>query len=118
MPSSLPFTLLAAWVLFFAFVICHQNYSEYVQGKVGSALGISTALAVVVGIALLIYYFVQVSWYWPPILLFGGMLLGIIVFNVLEGMLGKRIMMLLSFIGWPVMAFFVLSIVRTLTQLA
>lgn len=114
MPSSLPFMLLAFWALFFAFVVCHQNYSEHVQGKLGNALGFSTALAVLVGIALLIYYFVQVSWYWPLILLLGGMLLGIITFNILERMLGKPNMILVSFIGWPVMAFFVFSAMRDL----
>jgi hypothetical protein len=68
------------------------------------ALNISVLLGVITGIGLLIYYFIQVAWYWPLLLFLGGSLAGGILFGLLDKALGSLSMSIASFAGWPASA--------------
>ena len=78
------------------------------------ALQASVILSCLVGLGLLVYYFIQVSWYWPLMLFVGGSLVGGLFFGLLDGMIGTLGMSLLSFIGWPASAVWAFFIIRGL----
>jgi hypothetical protein len=118
MLSSLPIQLLIAWVLFFGFVNTHQRHARNFQGASQGfllCLNASVILGSLVGLGLLIYYFIQVSWYWPLVLFAVGSLIGGLFFGFLDIKIGTLGISLVSFIGWPasaVWAFFIIKGLR------
>jgi hypothetical protein len=117
MTASMPWPLILAWVGFFGFLNTHQRHASNFQGSsqvFHLALNISVLLGCVVGLGLLIYYFVQVAWYWPIILFLIGSLVGGLLFGLLDAIAGRLIISLLAFIGWPVCAIWFVLIVRGL----
>ena len=66
MGNSLPISLIAAWVIFFGFVNTHQRHAMNFRGASQGyhhALQASVLLGSLVGLGLLVYYFMQVAWY-------------------------------------------------------
>ena len=108
MPISMPFTLVIAWVLFFGFINTHERHANSFKGESQnylSALHASVLLGTLVGLGLLIYYFIHVTWYWPFILFFLGGLIGGILFGTLDAKINPLILSVAGFIAWPIAAF-------------
>ena len=117
MPESMPLSLVAAWVLFFGFVNTHQRHAMNFRGASQGyllALQASLLLGTLVGIGLLIYYFVQVAWYWPIALFAVGSLIGGLLFGALDAKLGQLGMSMLAFLGWPASALWGFFVVQGL----
>jgi hypothetical protein len=116
MQASLPISLIIAWCVFLGFLQVHsQHYSKF-KGTSQSflqALSISLFLGVPIGFGLLIYYFVQVAWYWPLVLLFIS-LIGAIFFGIIEAAIGSLTVSLIGFVGWPAAAVWLFFIIRGL----
>lgn len=117
MGSSIPLPLMISWVLFFGFVNTHQRHAMRFQGASQGyllALYASVTLGSLVGLGLLVYYFIQVSWYWPLVLFVGGSLVGGLFFGFLDVKIGMLEMSLVSFIGWPISVIWAFFIIRGL----
>ena len=117
MPSSLPIDLIAAWVLIFGSVSTHQRHASNFRGASQSFAGVlqaSTLIGTLAGLGLLIYYFFQVSWYWPLVLFALGGLLGGIVFGLLDVKISQPAMSILAFLSWPVGALWAFFIIRAI----
>ncbi len=117
MPSSLPLELIAAWVLFFGSVSTHQRHASNFRGAsqgFATALRASALIGTLVGLALLVYYFFQVNWYWPIVLFAVGSILGGIVFGLLDAKIAQPAMSLLAFLCWPAGALWALLIIRAI----
>lgn len=71
-------------------------------------------LGTLIGLCLIIYYCIQVAWYWPIVLFLIGGLIASIVFVFLLHTLGTLTMSLLAFIGWPAAAAWAFFIIRGL----
>ncbi len=135
MPNQFPLNLLMAWVLFYIFLITHVMHQHpYSRGSsecfyIISSLSILSASISYWG--LLIYYYTQVTWYWPFVLFIGGRILGNLILrtflnicNALQGIIlkdddkvlsiGLIVLIVLSFIGWPASALWVYSIISSL----
>lgn len=107
MSASLPLTLLAAFSLLVGFVNSQQRH---IQGFRGSSPGVrqllmlSTILGSICGAALLVFYFMQVAWYWPVLLFVAAAVVGGIVFGILDRVIGAAAVSMAGFIGWPAAA--------------
>lgn len=117
MPSSLPISLLVSWIIYFGFVNTHQRLSTRFKGASRgflALLNLSVILGVIVGLALLGYYFMQVSWYWPIVLFVGGSVIGGLLFGLLDALLGQLTMAFLGFVGWPAAAVWAFIVIHGL----
>lgn len=117
MTDSLPLSLVISWITFFGFVNTHQRHARDFRGASQAyllALYISVIIGSLVGLGLLVYYFIQVSWYWPLVLFVGGSLVGGFFFGFLDAKIGLLGMSLVSFIGWPASAIWAFFIIRGL----
>lgn len=117
MPTSLPFSLLVAWVVYFGFVNTHQRHAARFKGASQGALALlnlSVIAGSIVGLVLLGYYFTQVSWYWPVVLFVAGSVIGGLLFGLLDARLGQLTMTFAGFLGWPAAAVWAFFIIRGL----
>lgn len=117
MPTSMPFDLILAWVVFFGLVNTHQRHAFNFQGgSQGYLLALHASLLIgsLVGIGLMGYYFSQVAWYWPVVLFAFGSLVAGILFGLLDAMTGRLAMSIFAFIGWPASAFWAFLIIQGL----
>ena len=117
MPTSIPLVLIIAWVVFFGFVNTHQRHAMHFRGESQGyllALQASVLLGSVAGLGLLVYYFMQVAWYWPIVLFAVGSLVGGLLFGLLDVKLGQLGLSMLAFIGWPASAVWAFFIIRGL----
>jgi hypothetical protein len=117
MSASMPWSLLIAWILFSGFSNTHQRHAANFQGSSQGfhlALNISVLLSLVVGLGLLIYYFIQVAWYWPIALAALGAIIGGLTFGLLDVKLGRLTVSVLSFLGWPAAAAWALFLIHGL----
>jgi hypothetical protein len=115
MTASLPWSLLIAWSLFFGFINTHQRHAMRFRGaseRYLLALQVSVLFGCLIGLALLIFYFTRVAWYWPFLLFLAGTILGGISFGVLDAKLGTRTMTMLAWIGWPAAAIWTFVAIR------
>jgi len=119
MSASLPFSLMVAWIMFFGFINTHQRHAQHFQGASRSyefALYISVALGCLIGLGLLVFYFIRVAWYWPIVLFVIGSAIGGLLFGLLDAIVGELVMSILAFVGWPAMAAWAYFIIRGLSQ--
>ncbi len=68
MAESIPISLIIAWIIFFGFLNTHQRHAKDFRGSSQNyllTLNASVLLGRLVTIGLLVYYFMQVAWYWP-----------------------------------------------------
>ncbi len=115
--TSLPLSLLFAWCLYFGFVNTHQRHASAFKGAsqgFHAALNLSVILGSITGLALLVYYFMQVAWYWPILLFIGGSLIAGLIFGVLDKIVGQPAMSLLGFLAWPAAAIWAFFIIHGL----
>ncbi|PWW47763.1 hypothetical protein [Melaminivora alkalimesophila] len=118
MPESLPLSLLVAWVLYFGFLNTHQRHSSRFQGAsqaFNAALNLSVILGVLAGLALLVYYFIRVAWYWPFLLFVAGSVIAGLLFGVLDRKVSQPALSLLGFLAWPAAAIWAFLIIRGLS---
>lgn len=116
MSASLPWHLLIAWILFIGFVNSHQRHAEHFKGSSSVfllQLNVSALAGTLAGIGILVYYFVQVAWYWPIILLAAGMILAGLLFGLLDRLIGSLTVSITAF-TWPAVAIWIVYIIRTL----
>jgi hypothetical protein len=117
MLAEMPWSLLAAWTVFFGCVNTHQRHASHFGGRspgYAFALYISVLVGSAAGLGLLVFYFVKVSWYWPFLLFAFGSVLGGILFGILDGFVGPLAMNILAWIGWPAAAIWAFFIIRAL----
>jgi hypothetical protein len=117
MADSLPLSLILAWVLFTGFVGTHRRHLSQFRGvsqNFRQVLVLSSTLGWLVGLSLLAYYYVQVTWFWPFVLAALGLILGGIGFGLLEGLLSVFSLSIIGFFGWPLSAWWALSIISEL----
>ena len=113
----MPFPLFIAWVLLFGFVNTHQRHASNFRGasqRYLLALQTSVLLGSLVGLGLLIYYFIQVAWFWPILLFAFSSLLGGLVFGVLDAKIGTFYLSIVGFAAWPASAFWAFHAIRGL----
>lgn len=116
--NSMPLSLIISWSLFFNFINTHQRHADRYQGASQAyffALQVSFVIGCFVGLGLLIYYFMQVSWYWPLVLFLLGTISGVL-FGFLEVKIGIVGLSLFSFIGWPASAIWTFLIIKDLAN--
>ncbi len=114
MADPLPLSLISAFILFFGFLNTHQRHAARFQGASQvylMGLNVSMLAGSVVGIGLLIYYGMQTSWYWPIGLFLIGSLTGGLLFGWLDVIFGLLGMSMAAFLGWPISAYFMYSII-------
>jgi len=117
MDSSIHLSLIISWVLFFSFVNITQRHTKYFEDRSRYYFlffNVSAILSSLVGLGLLAYCLIHVSWYWPIVIFVGGSLLGGFFFGFLDVKIGLPTMSLVSFIGWPASAIWVFFILRDL----
>jgi hypothetical protein len=117
MPTSLPIELLLAFVLVFGFVSSHQRHTARFNGSSPTfqmALMASTVIGVLVGLGLLVLYFVHVAWYWPLVLFVTGTVLGGILFGILDKTIGQLPLTLIGFVAWPISAVWAFLAIRSI----
>ena len=112
----MPWSLILVWAMFFGFVNTHQRQLRDFRGTQGFHLILlaSFSLGCVIGLALLIFYFTRVAWYWPLLLFVVGSLVGGIVFGLLDAAIGTLTVSLIAFAGWPASAIWLFYIIRGL----
>lgn len=108
MATSMPLTLIIAWVIFSGSVNTHLRHSMRFHGTSQvylSALQFSVYLGCLVGVGLLGYYFTQVEWYYPIVLfLVGWLLVAPLLFSLLDATIGILGTSTIAFISWPLSA--------------
>jgi len=117
MDSSKPLLLIISWVLFFSFVNitqCHAKHFESRSRYYFLFFNVSVILSSLVGLGLLVYCLIHLSWYWPIAIFVGGCIVGGFFFDFLDGKIGLLTTSLVSFIGWPSSAIWVFFIIRDL----
>lgn len=115
MSSSMPYSLIIAWVIFFGLVNTHQRHAMNYRGESQSylhALKTSVLFGRLVNLGLLGYYFMLAEWYWPVALFVIGSLIGGFLFGFLDAAIGQFTMSLLAFIGWPASAIWAFLIIH------
>ena len=121
MAESIPISLIIAWIIFFGFLNTHQRHAKDFRGSSQNyllTLNASVLLGRLVTIGLLVYYFMQVAWYWPIALFIFGSIAAGLLFSLLDVTIGQLVMSVLAFIGWPaaaVWAFFIISDIKGLS---
>jgi len=131
MPNELPLNLLISWALFFAFFNVHMKHSSNFQGasqKMEVALMLSTLLGSLTFFGLLIYYFLNVSWYWPFVIFIFGGFVGVTVTKIFlsicnaiqevilndnedDPSIGFLALTFISFLGWPLSSYWVFTVI-------
>lgn len=113
----MPLELILAWVSLFGFINTHQRHARQFRGESQAyllALQASVLLGSLVGLGFLVYYFVQVAWYWPVALFVAGSLISGLAFGALDMKVGQLGMSMLAFAGWPASAIWAFFIIRNL----
>ena len=117
MDSSTHLLLIISWVLFFSFVNITQRNTKHYEHRSRYFflfLNVSAILSSLVGLGLLAYCLIHISWCWPIVLFVVGSLVGGFFFGYLDVKIGLLTMSLVSFIGWPASAIWVFFIIRDL----
>jgi len=119
MDDSMSVSLVAAWVTFFGFVNTHQRHAKNFRGASQSfllSLHISVALGSLIGLGLLVYYFMQVAWYFPFALFAIGSVVGGVLFGLLDALIGQFAISMLAFVGWPAGAAWVFQSIHSINN--
>jgi hypothetical protein len=115
MDSLIPLSLIISWILFFSFVNitqCHAKHFEDRSRYYFLFLNVSAIFSSLVGLGLLAYCLIHLSWCWPIVIFVGGSMVGGFFFDFLDGKIGLPTTSLVSFIGWPSSAIWVFFIIR------
>ena len=108
-------TLAFAWCLLAAFLFAQQSEIHRFKGASQVylfALNVSAILGLLASIALFVYGFFQLAWYWPLALLVTSVLTSAIFVEVGEKIVSRFVLAVIAFIGWPLSAFWVLQLLR------
>ena len=117
MDSSILLLLITSWILFFCFVNitqCHVKHFEHRSRYYFLFLNVSAIFSSLVGLGLLFYCLIHLSWYWPIVIFVGGWMVSGFFFDFLDRKIGLLTTSLVSFIGWPSSAIWVFFIIRDL----
>jgi hypothetical protein len=117
MPNAMPISLILAWAVFFGLVNTHQRHARRLLGTsaiYSSAVRFSSVFGSLAGAGLLIYYFMQVAWYWPLLLFVIGSSIGGLFFSWLDKTIGGPGVSFFAFFGWPITAALTFLLIRAL----
>jgi hypothetical protein len=117
MDSSIPLSLIISLILFFCFINITQRHAKHFEDRSRYYFlffNVSAILCSLVGLGLLAYCLIHVSWHWPVVIFVGGSLAGGFLFGSLDVKIGLLTMSLVSFIGWPASAVWAFIIIRDL----
>jgi hypothetical protein len=117
MLNTMPISLILAWAVFFGLVNTHQRHARRLLGtsaRYSAAVRLSSVFGSLVGAGLLIYYFMQVAWYWPLLLFVIGSSIGGLFFSWLDKRIGGPGVSFFAFFGWPISAAWAFLIIRVL----
>jgi hypothetical protein len=120
MDSSIPLSLIISWILFFSFINITQRHAKHFEDRSRYYFlffNVSAILCSLVGLGLLVYCLIHLSWCWPIVIFVGGSMVGGFFFGFFDVKIGLLTMSLVSFIGWPVSAIWVFFIIRDLHPL-
>lgn len=119
MPALMPFTLFVSWTLFIGCVSSHQRHAADFGGASAVfhlVLLLSTMAGFATGLGLLIYYCTQSTWYWPLLLFLGSSIAAGLIFALLDALLGRLLVIMVSFICWPICAYWSYCVIASLAQ--
>jgi hypothetical protein len=117
MDGSVPLSLIISLILFFSFINITQRHAKHFEDRSRYYFlffNVSAILCSLVGLGLLVYCLIHLSWYWPIVIFVGGSLAGGFLFGSLDVKIGLFTMSLVSFIGWPASAIWAFIIIRDL----
>ena len=120
MPSQFPLQLMLAWVSFFCCGVGHFYHEQELRNNTSEptmllrAVEISQLLWLIVGVAILIYYFIVTHWYWSLVLAFGGSILGALAAGMLFSTVGEEWVSTRGFIAWPILATYAVLTIHNL----
>lgn len=110
MPTSLSLQLLFGWIMFLGCVTAQAAYERRIlashvdeSARILKAIQISNGLALLIGLAVLVFYFLKVAWFWPIVLLIGGAVAGNVVRRLFSWGMGERRFCKYAF-AWPIFA--------------
>lgn len=110
MPQQFPLALLFAWVFFFSCGVGQFHHEQAIRRQdpipmsLLRALEVSQLLWLITAIGILLYYFVEARWYWPPTLAIAGSMLGALIAGLLFGILNEAWVSKAGFLIWPLSA--------------
>ncbi len=113
--QMLSWSSIAAYCVFGIFVFYQQLHVKNFNGAsqiLPLALNISAFAGMLTGIAYLAYYGWVVTW-WAPIVIFCFGLFALILGFLLERLVGRLVLSLAGFIGWPISAYFMFHNIPT-----
>ena len=123
MPDQLPFGLFLGWAALFAFVCAQYHHEQMIKALRVSATSrllkmveVSSLLSLVAGVGILIYYFIQVRWYWVVVLAVLGSMTGALCAGLLFGIIGEEKLSKRAFIGWPIAAAYTISAISKIAH--
>ena len=117
LPALMPISLFVSWTALSGCVNSHQRHAANFRGSSESfrqALQLSTVIGFVTEVGLLIYYLTQSTWYWPILLFLGGSVAAGLIFGLLDVLLGPLLVSVLSFVCWPICAYWSYSAIASL----
>lgn len=101
------------YCLFGIFVFYQQLHAKNFRGAnqtFALILSLSAFLGMLVGFAYLIYYGWAVAW-WAPLIIFGIGLIASVLGFIIERIVGAFALSLVGFVGWPICAYFMFTLV-------
>lgn len=109
-------TLVFAWAILSAFVYAQQSEIYGFKGASQGyllALNLSALLGFLAGIALIVYAFFELSWYWPLVMITFGIFSAGAFVQVVRMLMPNFVVALLAFPGWPLSAAWVFYLLRS-----
>lgn len=109
MISSMPLPLIISFIAFFG---CANTLERQIaRGVAPTLLVVYFGVSCLLGLGFLIYFGYVTQWYSPLILLLIGAIIGGIIFAILDVILGRNPMILISYIGIPISAYFLFTLI-------
>ena len=119
--KSLPLDLILAWSVFVASCLAQTYHERNIQRGVvyasvlaQRAVEISTGLAVLGGVSLIVYYFIMVAWYLPLAMMLSGVVIGGIGLGLVSNIINLNILSGFAFVTWPLSIAWAVQIIHGL----
>jgi len=123
MPSLLPLQLVCAWALLFGFLLAHGYHEKRMRAFLSPApnalfraVEISNLLGLLSMAGILIYFFIQSTWYWTITLGLGGSVAGAFLAGLCFTLIGEERLSKCAFVGLPLAALWAVSIIHNIAS--